>query len=217
MVVSWRVFVQNSPMRLFFFMIITFTAACTIERQPAGAPFSDDFERSELGDNWNATGHGYRISDRELVVAGVHNHPLWLKSPLPRDAVVEVDCWSNDDAGDIKLEAWGDGKSYARSASYSATSYVFIFGGWHNTVSAIARMHEHGADRRTRTDVRVEKGRRYHFRIERRGGHIDWQIDRRPFLSFDDPRPLLGPDHAYFGFNDWEAELHFDNLKISSL
>ena len=22
-------------------------------------------------------------------------------------------------------------------------------------------------------------------------------------------------DHSYFGFNDWEAELHFDNLKIT--
>ena len=73
------------------------------------------------------------------------------------DAVnVELDAWSNyDDAGDLKVEVWGDGRSYATSASYTATGYVFIFGGWHNQISAIARMNEHGQDRKTRNDVRV--------------------------------------------------------------
>jgi hypothetical protein len=65
--------------------------------------------------------------------------------------------------------------------------------------------------------MRVVKGKKYHFRIERRDGHIDWKVDGQPFLSFDDPKPLDGPDHAYLGFNDWEAELHFDNLKITPL
>src|SRR5262249_51764292 len=120
-----------------------------------------------------------------------------------------------DDAGDIKLEVWGDGKSAATEASYTASSYVFIFGGWHNQLSALCRMNEHGADRKVRSDPRVEKGRRYHFRIARKGGHIDWQVDGRPFLAFDDAAPLDGPGHAYLGFNDWEAELHFDNLKIT--
>jgi hypothetical protein len=129
--------------------------------------------------------------------------------------VIELDAWSNDEAGDIKLEAWGDGESFAHEASYTATSYVFIFGGWHNQLSAIARLDEHGKDRRTRADVRVVKGRRYHFRIARKGGHLDWQIDGQPFLAFDDPQPLVGPDHAYLGLNDWEAELHFDNLRVT--
>ncbi len=200
-------------------VIFLCSAGCTIEKQqpvaPAG-PSSDDFQRSEIGSAWHDTGSSFRIADGELVVDNAHNHPLWLARPIPRDAVIELDAWSNDDAGDIKIEAWGDGRSYATSASYTATSYVFIFGGWHNTLSAIARMNEHGADRKTRNDVRVVKGKKYHWRISRKGGHIDWYIiDGAPFLTFDDPAPLDGPGHSYFAINDWEAELHFDNLKIT--
>ena len=33
-------------------------------------------------------------------------------------------------------------------------------------------------------------------------------------LQLEDPAPLEGPGHAYFGFDDWETELHFDNLVI---
>jgi hypothetical protein len=190
--------------------------ACKIERTPEGQPYADDFAGPGLNPAWRATGGTYRVINGELIVDHAYNHPLWLTTPIPRDALIEVDAWSNDDAGDLKLEAWGDGRSAATEASYTATSYVFIFGGWHNQISAIARLDEHGRDRRTRSDVRVEKGRRYHFRIARKGGHIDWQIDGKPFLDFDDPKPLVGPDHSHLAFNDWEAELHFDNLKVAA-
>jgi hypothetical protein len=188
---------------------------CKIERQPEGSAFADDFAGPALAKAWRSTGANYRIDEGALAIDHAYNHPLWLSSPIPKDAVIELDAWSNDDAGDIKLEAWGDGQSYAQTTSYTATSYVFIFGGWHNQISAIARMDEHGKDRRARNDVRVVKGQRYHFRIARKAGHIDWQIDGKPFLTFDDDKPLVGPDHAYLGFNDWEAELHFDNLKVT--
>jgi hypothetical protein len=192
-------------------------AGCKIEKisSPPGAAFSDDFERATLGDAWYATGGNWRIAGGELVIDHAYNHPLWLRQPIPQDAVIELDCWSNDPAGDLKVEAWGDGKTYATEPNYVATSYVFIFGGWHNQISTIARMHEHGGDRQQRMDRHVERGKKYHWRIARSGGSIDWQIDGKPFLRFDDPAPLHGPDHAYFGFNDWEAELHFDNLKIT--
>jgi hypothetical protein len=190
-------------------------SACSIERRPPGGPFADDFERASLGDAWKVTGGSYRIVNGELVIDHAYNHPLWLSKAIPRDAVIELDAWSNSDAGDIKIEIWGDGKSYATTTSYTATSYVFIFGGWHNQLSAIARMNEHGDDRKTRGDLKVERGRKYHFRFARKDGHLDWQVDGKPFLQFDDPKPLDGPDHAYLGFNDWEAELHFDNLKIN--
>jgi len=198
-------------------LLVLTLCACSVEKQPQGKPFSDDFSAAAIGPAWKSTGGNYRVVDGELVIDHAYNHPLWLSSPLPTDGVIELDVWSNDPAGDIKIELWGDGKSFATQASYTATSYVFIFGGWHNSISAIARMNEHGADRKTRNDVKVERGKKYHFRIERHGGHIDWQIDGQPFMTYDDPKPLVGPEHAYLGINDWEVELHFDHLSVKPL
>ena len=191
--------------------------ACKIEKLPPSGPSADDFERAQLGDDWLVTGGNWHIDNGALAVDHAYNHPLWLKKAIPQDAVIELDCWSNAPDGDLKIEAWGDGKSFATTLDYDSTSYVFIFGGWHNQISAIARMQEHGNDRRPRMDWHVERGRRYHWRITKKGGDIDWQIDGQPFLSFHDGRPLHGAEHSYFAFNDWEAELHFDNLKVTPL
>ncbi len=190
--------------------------ACKVEKLPPAGPSSDNFDRADIGSGWIAPGGGkWRIVDGAVTIDHGYNRPLWLAQPIPEDAVIELDCWSNDPAGDLKVEIWGDGQSWAQTVSYTATSYVFIFGGWHNQISAIARLDEHGNDRKTRSDVRVELGRHYHWRIARKGGHIDWQIDGKPFLSYDDRHPLEGAGHRFFAFNDWEAELHFDNLKIT--
>ncbi len=196
-------------------VVLVAAAGAGCKSRPPGVPFADRFDRAELGDAWLNTGARYRLQNGELVIDHARNHPLWLRSPIPADAVIEFDTRSMSPDGDIKIELWGDGHSYAKTLSYTATSYVFIFGGWHNQISAIARLNEHGTDRRERADVRVQPGTTYHFRISKKGGHIDWQIDGQPFLAFDDPDPLDGADHAYLGINDWDAELHFDNLSVS--
>lgn len=192
--------------------------ACTEPRRPSvGARFEDRFERTELGSNWRVTGEGWAIESGALRVQGAHNHPLWLTRRLPRNARIEFDAWSDSPAGDIKCEAWGDGESFARQASYTATSYVVIFGGWHNALNVIARMDEHAPDRKARRGPRVEMGRRYHFAIERNGRLLRWSLDGQPMLEWDDPDPLAGPGHEYFAFNNWEALVHFDNLVITAL
>jgi hypothetical protein len=207
---------MNTSMRTPLLIASALLLSCSIEKQPEGQPFSDDFSAPAIGPAWKNTGGKYRIDDGALAIDHAYNHPLWLTSPLPANGVVEFDAWSMDPAGDIKIELWGDGKSFATAASYTATSYVFIFGGWHNSLSCIARMNEHGNDRKTRPqEPKVEVGHHYHFRIERRGGHFDWQLDGKPYMTYDDPKPLVGPDHAYLAFNDWEVPLHFDNLKVT--
>jgi hypothetical protein len=207
-----------------FVVLLGALLACTCEKvsapgrlPPITTPFSETFERADLGPDWRATdSNAYRIEAGALAVRQAYNHPLWLERPLPRNATIEFDCWSESDAGDIKVEIWGDGKSHATDrGGYTSTAYNFIFGGWHNTLSVLARLNEHGADRQARQGPRVERGRHYHWTITRQGGHIDWLIDGQPFLAFDDPAPLEGVEHAYFAINDWEAELHFDNLKIT--
>jgi hypothetical protein len=186
-------------------------------RIPAGQRFEDRFERNEIGPDWRPTGSGWSIENGALRVQNAHNHPLWLRRKLPRDARIEFDAWSDSPAGDIKCEVYGDGESFARAASYTATSYVVIFGGWHNRLNVIARMDEHGADRQVRDTPKVELGRRYHFTLERRGRELRWLLDGSALLDFNDPEPLTGPGHEYFAFNDWEALVHFDNLVIAPL
>lgn len=188
-----------------------------VKDEPIKAPFHDDFERAEVGANYRNTGAGYQLVSGKLNIRGARNRPLWLKKKLPRDAVIEVKVMSRSPEGDIKVEAWGDGQSYATTDSYLATSYVFIMGGWGNSISALCRLDEHGGDRKTRSDARVEMGRTYHFKIQRKGRLVEWFVDEKPFLSFDDPQPLEGDKHSYFGFNNWESDLYFDDLKIRPL
>ena len=185
---------------------------------PVPGPFSEDFERTTLGNDWLATDPAaVRMEKGALRVERAHNHPVWLRHPIPDDATIDFDAWTDSPDGDIKVEVWGDGRSaHAGSpeAAYEATGYVFVFGGWHNTKSVLARREEHGAAVPTRATPGVEPGRRYHFQIRRKGSEINWSIDGVPFLSLNDPAPLRGPSQAYFAFSGWESPVHFDNLRI---
>lgn len=179
--------------------------------------FRDDFERDELGPEWLPTGPGAAIDNGVLKVEDLENHPLWLLRPLPDDVRVDLDAWATTEEGDIKVELCGDGKSSATSPNYVASGYVLVFGGWNNSLNAIARRNEHGRDRQTATEPKVEPGRRYHFTITRSAGELRWEIDGREVLAFEDDAPLRGPGHQHFAFGGWQAETHFDNLVIEAL
>jgi hypothetical protein len=197
-------------------LVLGSALACRAKAPAIDAPFADDFERTALGPDWNATAPAYRVAAGKLEVANAYNHPAWLRRRLPHDVVVDVDATSQSPAGDLKLELFGDGESFdPDKGSYTSTGYVLIFGGWHNSLSVICRQNEHDDGRKAeRRDVRVEPGRSYHFTISRRGGTIDWAIDGKPFLSWTDPEPFAGPGHEYLAVNDWEADVTFDNLRI---
>jgi hypothetical protein len=183
-------------------------------RNKAGVEVRDDFERAEVGPAWINTGGPYRIENGELRVQGARNSPLWLAEPLPPDVEVTFTARSLSPSGDIKFELFGDGRSKAHQASYVATGYVLIFGGWHNRRSMIARQDEHGPAVVARSDVKVEPGRTYRMRVLRRGDLLQWFIDGELFLAYRDPAPLFGPDNRHFAFNNWESELVFDDLVI---
>lgn len=188
------------------------------ELPPIEGSYADTFDRDSIGGDYNATGPGYRIVDGALEARGAHNHPLWLARKLPPgDLQIDFDAWSASLDGDIKVEVFGDGRSYDPDGNrYMATSYVLVFGAWKNSRSIIARMDEHAKDLLSRADKRVVVNQRYHWRIVRKGQVLEWFLDdmTTPFLRLDDPQPLVGPGHEYFGFNDWETPVYFDNLVI---
>jgi hypothetical protein len=195
---------------------ISAISGCRAKDPKISGPFSDTFDRAELGADWNATSPQYRIADGKLSVRNAYNHPAWLRQRLPRDVVIDVDVMSKSPTGDIKIELYGDGESSAHDkGAYTSTGYVLIFGGWHNSLSVLCRMHEHDDGRKAeRSDQRVQPGRTYHWTVTRRGGTIEWKIDGQPFLSWTDPEPLAGTGHEYLAINDWESDVSFDNLQI---
>jgi hypothetical protein len=199
-------------------LLVALLGACGDRRDPAiERRFSDRFDRAELGADWRDTSGKWRIEDGTACAEGAHNHPLWLRRRLPRDVRIEISARSASPDGDLKVEVMGDGRSYATEDSYTATSYVLVFGGWHNRISTIARMNEHGEDRHTRTSPKVEPDRTYAFSIERRGRRLAWRIDGAPFLDMDDPEPLEGEGHDHFALNDWETPVCFDDLVVTPL
>lgn len=180
-----------------------------------GPGFTDAFERPAIGPDWVSTGgSAWSIRAGALWGAGTRNDPLWLRMRLPRDVAIEFTARSETATGsrpgDIKIEVFGNGRDHA-------SGYVLVFGGWGNAVSVIARLDEHGNDRVERRDRKVEIGRTYRMRVERRGRSLRWLVDGEPFLAFDDPRPLEGPGHDRFGFSSWDADLVFDDLRIEPL
>jgi hypothetical protein len=182
--------------------------------------FVDNFDRPELGPDWLDTSKSVRIVSGKLNPVKTYNHPVWLRRKLPRNVQIDFDATSRSTAGDIKVELYGDGESFdPDKGRYDPTGYMIVFGGWNNSRSIISRLGEHDeavkvAYDRVGAEMLVLPGQSYHFTITRRGGEIVWQINGQRYLAWTDPEPLFGPGHEFFGINDWEADVVFDNLVI---
>ena len=184
--------------------------------------FSDNFQRAEVGPRYfvgepdkGYKNAGWRIQDGRLVAMNIHNAALWLKAPLPDKVRIEFDGRAETDDGDVKCEVFGDGQRHQ-------SGYILIFGGWKNRVTCIARLDEHSEERkldnrcptRGRKRVCVEPGVNYSWVIERVDGTVRWYLNGLLHLTYPDNEPLTG---RFFAFNNWEAKVTFDNLKIFDL
>lgn len=186
-------------------------AGCTVPandvRDLADLPFEDDFDRESLGERWRMTGGHWTIDRGAVFSSGAQNQPLFLDAKLPNDLVLEVDVESETREVDAKIELMTDGLRHQ-------SGYIFILGGWSNTISAIARLDEHGRDRKERRPTGVSGNRVYRWRIEKKGGDIRWLIDGEPYLTYSDPNPLEGRGHDRLAFSNWLNQVRYDNLKI---
>lgn len=204
-------------------VLMTAGPACKPRVPTIDAPFSDTFERTEVGADWLDTGQAAKIDQGRLRLVHAYNHPVWLRRKLPRNMQIDFDAVSRSPAGDLKVELCGDGESFdPDKGRYDPTSYMIVMGGWNNSRSIISRLGEHdeavkAARDRQGPEPLVVPGRTYHFTITRRGGLIDWKVDGTPYLTWDDAQPLAGPGHEFFAINDWEADVAFDNLTIRPL
>lgn len=209
-------------------------------------PYTDDFsDEAHLSTNYWTSGGLWRTWNGELFSPGVRNNPLWLKAKLPQDISVEFDVHSESPEGDIKVEIFGDGLNHASgyilihggwNNSVSVIARLDEHGmpayGLDQQARAVAAQRGLPPNAswvdtgvfRPDTAMRVEanpfpvqRSKKYHWKIERRGSLLSWSIDGQPFMQFDDPFPLVGETHNRFGFSSWEADLYFDNLKVTPL
>lgn len=168
--------------------------------------FSDDFERTDLGESWLQRTGRWRIVDGRVRVQGDRNEGLWLQVALPDRVRIEFDAVARTPDGDLKCEVLA-------SEPRHQTGYIAILGGWKNSLSVLARLDEHGEDR-LESPRKATPGQVHHFVLVRTGSTLVWYVDGEPVLSFADESPLNG---RYFGFNNWMAEVEFDNLAIYAL
>jgi|GEM_PF-355442 len=187
--------------------------------------FHDNFDRAEFGPKWRLQSREWRITDGGVTNTSARNKGAWLLEKLPQgDVRIEFSVVSsafektNKDGkkqlvfpGDIKCEAFNEEPTHQKG-------YIFIFGGWNNTVNRIARLEEHG----TGPGAQVVDGKRfaakaeqsYRMKIIRIGNTMAWFADEQLLVQMTDGDLIRG---AHFGFNNWEAHLRFDNLAIYSL
>jgi hypothetical protein len=185
-------------------------------------PFTDDFERDRPGAIWFDTIGRYVIDRGALHISGGYNHPLWLSRPLPSDLEITLDARSLSPDGDLKIELFGDGRSFALNRGrYWATGYVLGQGGWGNTKTFIARRDEHNSQllHSTAFPVRIGQWHRWRITTFLEDGRlvISWWVDDLPALRLTDPDPLYGGKNRHFGFSNWKSDAYFDNLRITPL
>jgi hypothetical protein len=200
-------------------LLPTATATATLPTPPA----------SKLGPNWyQSKTTAWNIENGRLCGRGAKNHGVWLTRPIPINARIEFDAIATSTEGDLKGEFWGDGQSSATTVSYTnATSYLAILGGWKNTFHVLARINEHGGDRK---EIKVDKdsddsrqhpvsvGQAYRFKVERSDGKtVRFFVNGVEYLSFADGEPLAGVGHDHFGFNNWEVKTCYDNVRVTPL
>jgi hypothetical protein len=76
------------------------TASKAAPPKPPPGPFADSFERTSLGPDWLPTDpSAVQIEGGSLTLQRAHNHPLWLTRPIPTNAAIEFDCWSDSPEG----------------------------------------------------------------------------------------------------------------------
>ena len=88
-------------------------------------------------------------------------------------------------ASDLNATICADG-------AHTDSGYTFVFGGWGNTKTAIVR--------KSQTVAEVPKPiisgnihrRWWYFKIEKRGSKLNYWVDNKLILEFDDPKPLTG-------------------------
>lgn len=182
--------------------------------------FEDDFNRQEIGSNWEAFA-GKRIIDTR------EDHSVW----KIENGELSVQSWENafiilkkiPVSGDLKMtfDAYtvpphDNNIQCFISDEARTTGYVFHIGGWKNQKTAITKGYAPNILNQTSL-LKVEPNRKYKIRVEKVGKDVRLFVDNRLILRIVDYMPFISMENQYAGLDTWGSHVRFDNFKLYRL
>ncbi len=212
---------------------------------PLSIPFTDDFsDPATVSKSYSSTGALWRVQSGELFGNGPKASVLWLEAKLPHDVAIDLDVRSPVPGMDAQVHLFGNGTDWGsgyvltggagggngfaigRLGTYDAPTAAQrvadarLKGSTANTLDELAKEGRLLANTSWRTDVMAQAAapnQRVHWRIERVGPELRWFIDGKPVGRVIDPVPLWGSGNDRLGVAGWEADVFYDNLRVTPL
>ena len=163
--------------------------------------FSDDFDRAQLGPNWQPVRGTWALDDGMLAAdSSAHIGCNWR---FTGDVRLEYDAVTNAE------EPCDLSGVLSAKLGEETSGYYFGFGGQGNALSfLIAR-----GGIVERSDTRIVPGKRHHVVCQREGQQITFSVDGEVIVSHVDDKPISGPEHDRVGLAVY-APGRFDNARI---
>lgn len=176
-------------------------AAKLVPAEEAGwkLAFSDDFERTELGDDWQVVSGIWEMADGAVSGGGI----LALSFPLPRDGSMGFQRIEFDAAADITEERLNDAKAIsdmsavlhgnanADGSDFLESGYFFQFGWKYNTRNRISRQGKPLVGDDSPATL-IVPGKTHHVVMEHENGNLRLYVDGELVIAADDPQLLIG-------------------------
>jgi hypothetical protein len=196
-------------------LIITATpaAAGLDEATDWGKPvLADDFQREQLGEQWEVPIGECKIRDGKLAVTSTASFYLFYKDRLPRNMAIEFDGMIPDTAKACDLA----GIVAANEFEPAIRHYQGAFGTSGNKYSGILRgkVRSEGDEIVKRTDLKIEPGKWHRVRVERQDEFVRLFVDGEKVLEYRDPLGFAHASHNRIGLYTYGAGTQFDNIKI---
>jgi hypothetical protein len=165
--------------------------------------WADDFDRAELGADWQVLKGSWSVKDGQLVTTG---GSLLTTRKFPGLQRLEFRASVTPNPGISDLSPF----IHCGPAGHSS-GYLLQFGGNNNSVNSIQRK---GNVLAKNSDVRIEAGKVYTIVAEFDGSTIRLTVDGKIVMQHADPQPLVGPANEQVGFYVHEGAVKIDQVKV---
>ncbi len=181
----------------------------SVAGQAQWAPlFSDNFDRSSLGEDWKIVGGQAHIENGWLRISGNADCYAIVRRPFPDNIRVEFDARfpaGQAYSSDLACFVGGDERRC------DAVGYCLSFAADGNNCSRIQR---EGIDVRINTGLTAEPGRVYHLAAELLDGELRLLVDGRTVLRYVDLVPLAGVGHDHLGLVSFRNGGEFSAVRV---